>query len=153
MKKFFKTCLLLILCLTFLAACSKKVTVDDLKANKWTVENKEEGVPDVIASFSDSLMTVTIDSSSIDATTTEEWGDLGEEFAKGLMDQMKFKLVYTLDKDQITLKDTDDKEDNQETYTVSRDDDNIIFTPNDTSDEDAETITLKPRTTQEDSSK
>ncbi|MCF1585183.1 peptidoglycan-binding protein LysM [Tetragenococcus koreensis] len=135
--------------LTFLAGCSANVSEDDLKANDWTIEPDEEDVPNMIASFSDHVMTINVDVDSMESTTTDEWGQMGEEFAKELASEMDFKLEYTLDGDQITLQDTDN-EDEENTYEVSEEDNNIIFTPiDDESDDEAETITLQPNENEE----
>ncbi|WP_103091910.1 hypothetical protein [Tetragenococcus halophilus] len=74
---------------------------------------------------------------------------MGEDFAKELASEMYFKFEYTLDGDQITLKDTEN-EDESNDFEVSKEDDNIIFTPADDSDEDSETIILQSRKDEED---
>ncbi|GMA43888.1 hypothetical protein GCM10025853_13450 [Tetragenococcus halophilus subsp. halophilus DSM 20339] len=135
--------------LTFLVGCSSKVSEDDLKENNWSIEPDEEDVPNMIASFSDHVMTLKVDVDSMESTATDEWEQMGEDFAKELASEMDFKFEYTLDDDQITLQDTDN-EDESNTFDVSEEDDNITFTPTDGSDEDVETITLQPRESEED---
>lgn len=103
----------------------------------------------MIASFSDHVMTLKVDVDSMESTATDEWEQMGEDFAKELASEMDFKFEYTLDDDQITLQDTDN-EDESNTFDVSEEDDNITFTPTDGSDEDVETITLQPRESEED---
>lgn len=149
MKRFIKGLLLGTLGLTFLVGCSSKVSEDDLKENNWSIEPDEEDVPNMIASFSDHVMSLKVDVDSIESTATDEWEQLGEDFAKELASEMDFKFEYTLDDDQITLQDTDN-EDESNTFDVSEEDDNITFTPADDSDEDVETITLQPRESEED---
>lgn len=150
MKKFIIGILLGILSIVFLAGCSASVSEDDLKANDWTIEPYEEDVPNMIASFSDHVMTINVDVDSIESTATDEWEQMGEDFAKELASEMDFKLEYTLDDDQITLQDTDN-EDESNIFDVSEEDDNIIFTPiDDESDDEVETITLQPRESEED---
>ncbi|GAA5421202.1 hypothetical protein [Tetragenococcus halophilus] len=149
MKRFIKGLLLGTLGLTFLVGCSSKVSEDDLKENNWSIEPDEEDVPNMIASFSDHVMTLKVDVDSMESTATDEWEQMGEDFAKELASEMDFKFEYTLDDDQITLQDTDN-EDESNTFDVSEEDDNITFTPTDGSDEDVETITLQPRESEED---
>jgi len=143
MKKWIKGLLLGTLGLTFLVGCSSNVSEDDLKENNWSIEPEEEDVPNMIASFSDHVMTLKVDVDSIESTATDEWEQMGEDFAKELASEMDFKFEYTLDGDQITLQDTEN-EDESNDFEVSEEDDNIIFTPTDDSDEDVETITLRP---------
>ncbi|MCO8297455.1 peptidoglycan-binding protein LysM [Tetragenococcus halophilus] len=143
MKKWIKGLLLGTLGLTFLVGCSSNVSEDDLKENNWSIEPDEEDVPNMIASFSDHVMTLKVDVDSIESTATDEWEQMGEDFAKEIASEMDFKFEYTLDGDQITLKDTEN-EDESNDFEVSEEDDNIIFTPTDDSDEDVETITLQP---------
>ncbi|MEL5939520.1 peptidoglycan-binding protein LysM, partial [Tetragenococcus halophilus] len=61
MKKFTKGILLGTLSIVFLAGCSANVSEDDLKANDWTIEPDEEDVPNMIASFSDHVMSLKVD--------------------------------------------------------------------------------------------
>lgn len=144
MKKFVKGLLVGALFLTFLTGCSTNVSEDDLKANDWTIEPDEEDVPNMIASFSDHVMTINVDVDSMESTATDEWEQMGEDFAKELASEMNFKFEYTLDGDQVTLQDTEN-EDEENTYEVSEEDNNIIFTPiDDESEDDTETITLQP---------
>ncbi len=129
--------------LTFLVGCSSNVSEDELKENNWSIEPDEEDVPNMIASFSDHVMSLKVDVDSMESTATDEWEQMGEDFAKEIASEMDFKFEYTLDGDQITLQDTEN-EDESNDFEVSEEDDNIIFTPTDDSDEDVETITLQP---------
>lgn len=147
--KWIKGLLLGTLGLTFLVGCSSKVSEDELKENNWSIEPDEEDVPNMIASFSDHVMTLKVDVDSMESTATDEWEQMGEDFAKELASEMDFKFEYTLDGDQITLKDTEN-EDESNDFEVSKEDDNIIFTPADDSDEDSETIILQSRKDEED---
>ncbi|QGP75897.1 peptidoglycan-binding protein LysM [Tetragenococcus halophilus] len=143
MKKWINGLLLGMLFLTFLAGCSSKVSEDDLKENDWSIEPEEEDVPNMIASFSDHVMSLKVDVDSMESTANDEWEQIGEDFAKEIASEMDFKFEYTLDGDQITLQDTEN-EDESNDFEVSKEDDDIIFKPTDESDEDVETITLQP---------
>lgn len=132
----------------FLAACGKKITTEDLKANDWISEasNKEE--PNMIISFSDHVMSVSIDTDSMASNAKDEWEQLGEDIAKQLIDQMSYKLEYVLEKDTLKIQDTDDG-DAFVYYIVSKDDENIVFTPDEKQnkdDSDAQKLVLKPYT-------
>lgn len=138
------------LSLTVLAGCSASVSEDDLKANDWSIKPEKEDVPNMIATFSAHIMTINVDVDSIESTATDEWEQMGEDFAKELASEMDFKLEYTLDGDQITLQDTEN-EDESNTFEVYEEDDNITFTPSEgESDDDTETIVLEPRKSGED---
>ncbi|BAK95221.1 MULTISPECIES: hypothetical protein [Tetragenococcus] len=150
MKKFTKGLMLGALSLAVLAGCSASVSEDDLKANVWSIKPEKEDVPNMIATFSDHVMTINVDVDSMESTATDEWEQMGEDFAKELASEMDFKLEYTLDGDQITLQDTEN-EDESNTFEVSEEDDNITFTPSkgESDDEDG-TITLQPNEENED---
>lgn len=137
-----------VIAIFFLAACGKKITTEDLKANDWLAESSKEDDPNMIISFSEHVMSVTVDTDSMASTAKDEWEQLGEDLAKQIIDQMSYKLEYVLDKDSIKIQDTDD-EDAYVYYTVSREDDNIVFTPDEKQnkdDSDAEKLVLKPYT-------
>ncbi|MDO0920420.1 MULTISPECIES: LysM domain-containing protein [unclassified Enterococcus] len=132
----------------FLVACEKKITTEDLKANDWIAESSSEDEPNMLLSFSEHVMSVSIDTDSMTSSAKDEWEQLGEDIAKQLIDQMSYKLEYVLDKDSIKIQDTDD-EDAYVYYTVSKEDDNIVFTPDEKKnkdDSDAEKLVLKPYT-------
>lgn len=132
----------------FLAACSKKITTEDLKANDWIAESSSEDEPNMLLSFSDHVMSVSIDTDSMTSNAKDEWEQLGEEIAKQLIDQMSYKLEYVLEKDTIKIQDTDDEE-AFVYYTVSKEDENIIFTPDEKKNDaesGAEKLVLKPYT-------
>lgn len=137
-----------VLAFLFLAACGNKIPAEDLKANDWIVESSNEDEPNMIISFSDHVMSVTVDTDSMASTAKDEWEQLGEDLAKQIIDQMSYKLEYALDKDSLKIQDTDD-EDAYVYYTVSKEDDNIVFTPDEKQnkdDSDAEKLVLKPYT-------
>lgn len=146
------TSLLAFSSLLLFTACSKKVTTEDLKANDWLVEtinenkddeNKDDDT-DLILSFSDNLVSFSFDTSSTKTTSSDDLEALGEEFAKGLVDQMEFKVEYTLDNNVMTLKDEENKDDINK-YTVSREDKNIVLTPEKSNkSDDEEKLVLKP---------
>lgn len=132
----------------FLAACGKKITTEDLKANDWIAESSSEDEPNMLLSFSDHVMSVSIDTDSMTSNAKDEWEELGEDIAKQLIDQMSYKLEYVLEKDTIKIQDTDDEE-AFVYYTVSKEDENIIFTPDEKKNHDesgAEKLVLKPYT-------
>lgn len=141
----------IILAFLFLAACGNKITTEDLKANDWIAESSKKDEPNMIISFSDHVMSVTVDTDSMTSSAEDEWEQLGEDIAKQLIDQMSYKLEYVLDKDSIKIQDTDD-EDANVYYTVSKEDENIILTPDEKKnddDSDAEKLVLKPYTKKE----
>lgn len=132
----------------FLAACEKKITTEDLKANDWIAESSSEDEPNLILSFSDHIMSVSVDTDSMTSNAKDEWEQLGEDLAKQLIDQMSYKLEYVLEEDTIKIQDTDD-EDAFVYYIVSKDDENIVFTPDEKKnkdDSDAQKLILKPYT-------
>ncbi|MFS1012646.1 LysM peptidoglycan-binding domain-containing protein [Enterococcus casseliflavus] len=132
----------------FLAACEKKITTEDLKANDWIAEASSEDEPNMLLSFSDHVMSVSIDTDSMTSSAKDEWEQLGEDIAKQLIDQMSYKLEYVLEKDTIKIQDTDDEE-AFVYYIVSKEDENIVFTPDEKQNKDesdAEKLVLKPYT-------
>lgn len=129
-------------CLVFmLAACSKNVTVDDLKANDWIAKGQDDEV-NMIVSFSDHVMTMNVDASGLKSTAENEWEALGEELGTALVNSMEFKLEYELKGDQAKIEDPDTNKFLE--YTVSREDDKIIFKPND--DKEKENFVLEKYT-------
>lgn len=132
----------------FLAACGKKITTEDLKANDWLAESSQEEYPNMIVSFSDHVMSVSVDTDSMSSSAKDEWKKLGEEFAKKIINQLDYKLEYVLEEDTIRIQDSVDDEDFVY-YTVSKEDENIIFTPDEKKNDDdsgAEKLVLKPYT-------
>lgn len=145
MKKAYKrivASIILSFSVLLLVGCGRKVTVDDLKKNDWYIPSNTEGEPSMIASFSNSLVKMKIDISSMESTAENEWEEMGEEFAKSIVDMMEITFEYTLKGKNITLLDPDT--DKEAKYIVSREDDNIIFTPTDDTDEDLEVLILEP---------
>lgn len=132
----------------FLAACGTKITTEDLKANDWISETSSEDDPNMLLSFSDHVMSVSIDTESMASNAKDEWEKLGEDLAKQLIDQMSYKLEYVLEKDTIKIQDTED-EDAYVYYTVSKDGENIVFTPDEKKNKDnseVQKLVLKPFT-------
>ncbi|WP_438905872.1 hypothetical protein [Enterococcus sp. AZ150] len=54
-----------------LAACSKNITVDDLKVNDWIAKGQDDEV-NMIVSFSDHVMTMSVDASGLKSTAENE---------------------------------------------------------------------------------
>ncbi|MFB8536533.1 LysM peptidoglycan-binding domain-containing protein [Enterococcus gallinarum] len=132
----------------FLTACGKKITTEDLKVNDWIAESSSEDEPNMLLSFSDHVMSVSIDTDSMTSNAKDEWEQLGEDIAKQLIDQMSYKLEYVLEKDTIKIQDTDDEE-AFVYYIVSKEDENIVFTPDEKQNKDksdAQKLVLKPYT-------
>ncbi|WP_230711307.1 LysM peptidoglycan-binding domain-containing protein [Enterococcus sp. SMC-9] len=132
-----------------IAGCSSSVTTDDLKANDWIIEaaNKDDKEPfDVIATFSDHVMTLKADTSSMKSSAKNDWESFGEELGKQIAGQMNITYEYELNKDEIKLQLTEDT-DKEAYYKVTKEDKNIIFTPdkekNDDPDQGKKMI-LKP---------
>ncbi|MET1967224.1 LysM peptidoglycan-binding domain-containing protein [Enterococcus gallinarum] len=131
-----------------LTACGQKITTEDLKANDWLAESSQEEYPNMIVSFSDHVMSVSVDTDSMSSSAKDEWEKLGEEFAKKIINQLDYKLEYVLEEDTIRIQDSVDDEDFVY-YTVSKEDENIIFTPDEKKNDDdsgAEKLVLKPYT-------
>lgn len=131
-----------------LTACGQKITTEDLKTHDWLAESSKEDDPNMIVSFSDHVMSVSVDTDSMSSSAKDEWEKLGEEFAKKIIDQLDYKLEYVLEEDTIRIQDSVDDEDFVY-YTVSKEDENIIFTPDEKKNDDesdAEKLVLKPYT-------
>nr|WP_225582167.1 LysM peptidoglycan-binding domain-containing protein [Enterococcus casseliflavus] len=138
----------IVMAFLLLTACGQKVTTEDLKANDWLAESSQEEYPNMIVSFSDHVMSVSVDTDSMSSSAKDEWEKLGEEFAKQIIDQLDYKLEYVLEEDTIRIQDSVDDEDFVY-YTVSKEDDNIVFTPDEKKNDDdsgAEKLVLKPYT-------
>lgn len=133
-----------------LASCKSYVTPEDLKANDWLVEpskaEKEKGTPNMIVSFSDHVMSIKVDTSSLESSAEDSWEALGEEIGKQLVEQMNFKFEYEINKDELKLTDTEDN-DKDIYYKVTKDDDNVIFTPDkekNTDEDEGNKMVLQP---------
>ena len=133
--------LIAIIALFVLSACNRSITTEDLKAHDWITESKNSD-PNIIISFTDHIVTFKADTSYMASTATNEWGKMGEDLGKSIVDNMNFKYEYKLQKNRITWID-DEKNDNDATYTIEKDDDNLILTPSD-DNKDAEELILKP---------
>lgn len=128
-----------------LTGCGSAVSVDDLKANDWLVDTKDDETPNMIVSFSDHVMSFKVDMSNIGSSAEDEWEAFGEELAKQIFDQMNFKLEYELNKDELKVQDVDDNKE-YVYYKVTKEDKNIILTPDKekNSDDDQEKLVLEP---------
>ena len=49
-------------------------------------------------------MSLKVDVDSIESTATDEWEQMGEEFAKELSSEMNFKFEYILDDGMVKLR-------------------------------------------------
>lgn len=135
---------LLFLSLLFFTACGKNITTEDLKANDWLIEATKDDEPNMIASFSDHVVSFSVDTSEMKSTASDEWEALGEDFAQKLVEQMNYKFEYTLKNNEMIWKDEKDK-DNDAKYTVSKDGKNLVLTPDKKNkSNDNEKLTLKP---------
>lgn len=130
-----------------LTACGNNhVTQEELKENNWTVETDEKDVPNFIVSFTDHVMSFKPDTDSVESTAKDEWEKLGEDLAKQLMEQMNYKLEYELDKDEMKIQNAENEKEFIY-YTVTRDDKNIVLTPDkekNKNNPDAEKLVLQP---------
>ncbi|WP_242543339.1 hypothetical protein [Candidatus Enterococcus mangumiae] len=136
MKKIVSRSIMLFV-LLFLTACGRQISVDDLKENDWLIEDMEE--VNVIASFSNHVISFRIDPSSYQSTATNEWEAFGEELAKSMIEEFEFKIEYSLEGNTMTW----ENDEGTAKYTVSKEDKNIILTPVEGSETD-EKLVLKP---------
>ncbi|MGM0239853.1 LptM family lipoprotein [Enterococcus sp. AZ103] len=144
MKKIIGSILTLIAVFS-LAACGRNISTADLKANDWIVESEKSDYPSMILSFSDHVITFSIDSNNMESSAKSEMESIGEEFAKSIIDEMNFKYEYTLDKNKLTWKSDDKDNSEDETYLVGSEGKNIILTPEKISDSsESEKMVLKP---------
>lgn len=143
MKKWFG--MLLVSLVFLLGGCGSAVSVDDLKANNWLVATQEEELPNMVVSFSDHVMSFKVDTSSIKSSAEDEWEALGEELAKQIFEQMNYKLEYELSKDELKVQDDADSKE-YVYYKVTKEDKNIILTPDKekNSDDDQQKLVLEP---------
>lgn len=129
----------------FLGGCTPKIETKDLTANDWIIEGEKKDDPNMIASFSDHVVSFSVDTSSIPSSSKDEWEALGEEFAKQLLDQMSYKFEYTLKDNTMVWKKDGKISKKDATYTVAKDEKNLILTPKDSKDKKDDLI-LKPYT-------
>ena len=54
-----------------LTACGQKITTEDLKANDWLAESSQEEYPNMIVSFSDHEMSVSVDTDSMSSSAKD----------------------------------------------------------------------------------
>lgn len=138
-----------------LSACGSKVTPDSLKENDWVIESTAEDTPNALVSFSEEKMKVKVDTSSIQETSSsDEWEALGEALAKQMMEQMSYEVNYKLDNDEIMIQNLQDSE-IENYYKVSKEDENIVFTPikDKNEEDDVQKLVLKPFEEKDDSTK
>ncbi|WP_368251725.1 hypothetical protein [Enterococcus sp. 2201sp1_2201st1_B8_2201SCRN_220225] len=128
-----------------IAGCGSAISTEDLKANDWLVDSKDDETPNMIISFSDHVMSFKVDTSTIKSSADDEWEAMGEELAKQIFDQMNYKLEYELNKDEMKVQDGEDSEE-YIYYKVTKEDKNIVLTPNKEkkSDDDQEILVLQP---------
>ena len=50
----------------------QKITTEDLKANDWLAESSQEEYPNMIVSFSDHVMSVSVDTDSMSSSAKDE---------------------------------------------------------------------------------
>lgn len=130
--------LFIILSFVVLSGCTSGVTVNDLQANDWTVKGFEDRAGNkMIASFSDDVITFTIDSSEASIK------DTADEFVR----EMAFEINYRLEKDRMTWEDPAGVSEEVK-YKVSREDSNIVLTPDEENKEHEEMI-LIPHTSKD----
>ncbi|MFZ4908210.1 LysM peptidoglycan-binding domain-containing protein [Enterococcus thailandicus] len=135
---------LLFLSLLFFAACGKNITTEDLKANDWLIEATKNDEPNIIASFTDNVVSFSVDARKMKSTASNEWEAAGEDFVKKLVEEVSYEFEYTLKNDEMVWKDKEDK-DNDAKYTISKDEKNLILTPDkNNKSNDNEKLTLKP---------
>ena len=92
---------------------SNNVTTEDLKAHDWIAKTDGED-PDMTMTFSDHVIKIGIDTSSLKSTSTNEWEKIGEDFATSLMDNITYSVEYTLEKNELKMQDVEDE--NATTY-------------------------------------
>lgn len=112
-----------------LSACGNKVSVEDLKANDWQMdvkENKED--INFKVSFSDHIMTWAPDMSTMKSDASNEWEKMGEDLGKQIAENIKYKVEYELKGKTIHLKEDDLKLDDD--YTIEKSGKDIVLTPN-----------------------
>lgn len=134
-----------------LTACGNKVSVDELKANKWIIESSNNE-PNMILSFTDHIVTFKADTSSMESTATDEWESIGEELGKSIVENINYKYEYTLEKNTLTWIDSEDKN-NDAVYTIEKDGKNLVLTPDKNENKkDREELFLKPYSSKKSSS-
>jgi hypothetical protein len=123
------------------AACSNKVSQEDLQKNYWDIKMEEDDGTKMTLNthFTDDQIIMKPKVEETKSTATNEWEEMGEEFAKQYFEAMTFKADYTLKDDTIHVK--SDDLDLDETYTVKKDGNNIVF---EAKKDDSETMILKP---------
>lgn len=145
--------LVILLAMIGLTACGQKINVTDLKATEWVIESKDKGEPTILADFSDHLVTFAVDTSSMKSSSSNELQAMGEEFAKKLVEQFSYKVEYTLKDEKLTLKADGKNQQKDATYSVSREEKNIILTPDKSNDSsNNEKIVLQPHQKEKNSS-
>lgn len=143
MKKLLLGFGLTLLAITIIGCGKNYVTKEDLKNNDWIAETDGDEA-NMIMSFSDHVITIGIDTSSLDSTATNDWEKLGEDFASAFAEQIKYTVEYTLEKNELKMQDLED-EDATTYYTLEKDGENIVFTPaKDMDDGEATKFILKP---------
>lgn len=127
MKKLLLGFGLTLLAITTIGCGKNDVTKEDLKNNDWIAETDSDEA-NMIMSFSDYVITIGIDTSSLESTASNDWEKLGEDFASAFAEQIKYTVEYTLEKNELKMQDLED-EDATTYYTLEKDGENIVFTP------------------------
>ena len=71
---------------------SNNVTTEDLKAHDWIAKTDGED-PDMTMTFSDHVIKIGIDTSSLKSTSTNEWEKIGEDFAANLLELQGYRIL------------------------------------------------------------
>lgn len=127
MKKLLLGFGLTLLAITTIGCGKNDVTKEDLKNNDWIAETDSDEA-NMTMSFSDHVITIGIDTSSLESTASNDWEKLGEDFASAFAEQIKYTVEYTLEKNELKMQDLED-EDATTYYTLEKDGENIVFTP------------------------
>lgn len=140
MKKVVTSCFFLIAILLF-AGCGNKISKQDLQANDWLIEANQSNDLTMLVSFSEKVASFSVDTSKIETSASGTWESMGAELGKKMLAEMSYNVNYTLEKNQLTW--TKDKTESK--YRVSKEDKNIILTPDKSnSSKNKEKLVLKP---------
>lgn len=123
-----------------LSACGSKVTKEVLEANQWEVNFGNDDEAKFIADFSDDVMNLSFDTSSLASEASNEWEEIGEGLAKSFLGNMSYEVKYELKGDSIHLKNKGLDLDNS--FAVSKKGTDVIFTNKKNKDK---TLVLKPQ--------
>lgn len=140
------TSIYLVVMMVVLVGCSNKVTQKELMNHDWeiTVENNKEsdGIA-LIASFTKTSAILSFDSSNMKTESSDEYNQLGEDFAKAILSNLTYDVDYELKHDIIHLKNTDLDLDSD--FNIKKDKKHIILSSPD-SDETAVLVPIDKKT-------